>query len=83
MAEKQKVRIFFEFDRRDYDNVVFFIDTNIKDREDIEKVWNAMTSEEIILQKDSFALLGLSQRDMMALFVSIAIVWVEEKVKSK
>lgn len=83
MADNQKVKMVFEFDRKDYDNVCFFLGAEAKDQEVIEKAWEAMTSENVVLRSDSFSLLGLKPREMLALFVSFAFTSVEDKVKSK
>ena len=83
MADNQKVKMVFEFDRKDYDNVCFLLGADSKDKEDIEKTWEAMTSENVVLRSDSFSSLGLKPHEMFALFVSFAITSVEDKVKSK
>lgn len=83
MADNQKVRVVFEFDRKDYENVLFLLRTSDKDKDDVEKAWDAMTSEDVVLKSDSFASLGVSPREMLAMFVAGAVVSVENKAKSK
>lgn len=83
MAERQKVRVLFEFDRKDYDNCLFLLGMTDKDSEEIEKTWDVMLSEDVVLKSDTFKSLGIDPRDMLAMFVTAAIVKVEDKVKSK
>ena len=83
MADNQKVKVVFEFDRRDYENVLFLLGTNSNDKDEAEKAWMAMTSEDVILKSGSFALLGISPQEMLAMFVAAAVVTVENKVKQK
>lgn len=83
MADNQKVKVVFEFDRRDYENVLFLLGTNSNDKDEAEKAWMAMTSEDVILKSDSFASLGISPLEMLAMFVAAAVVTVENKVKQK
>lgn len=83
MEEKQKVKVVFEFDRKDYDNVLFLLGATNGDKDEIEKTWDTMLSEEVLLRSDSFASLGATPAEMLAMFVSFAITSVEDKVKSK
>lgn len=83
MEEKQKVKVVFEFDRKDYDNVLFLLGATNDDKDEIEKTWDTMVSEEVLLRSDSFASLGATPAEMLAMFVSFAITSVEDKVKSK
>lgn len=83
MADNQKVKVVFEIDRRDYENVLFLLGTNSNDKDEAEKAWMAMTSEDVILKSDSFASLGISPQEMLAMFVAAAVVTVENKVKQK
>jgi hypothetical protein len=83
MADNQKVKVIFEFDRRDYENVLFLIGATNQDTPEIEKTWDAMVSEDVVLKSDSFASLGATPAEMLAMFVSFAITSVEDKVKSK
>ena len=83
MADNQKVKVVFEFDRRDYENVLFLLGTNSNDKDEAEKAWMAMTSEDVILKSGSFASLGISPQEMLAMFVAAAVVTVENKVKQK
>lgn len=83
MADNQKVRVVFEFDRKDYENGLFLIGNSDRDKDEVEKVWEAMTSEDVVLESDLFAPLGVSPQKMLAIFVAGAVVSVENKVKSK
>ena len=82
MADNQKVRVVFEFDRKDYDNVLFLLGTNSHDKDEVEKVWDVMTSEDVILKRDSFASLGVTPKNMLAMFVAAAVIEVEDQVKA-
>ena len=83
MERNNKVRVVFEFDRKDYDNVLFLIGATGQEVDEIEKVWEMMTAEDVILHRNSFADLGATPAEMLAMFVSFAITSVEDKVKSK
>ena len=83
MADNQKVKVVFEFDRKDYDNVLFLLGTSSHDKDEVEKAWEVMTSEDVVLKSDSFASLGVSPQEMLAMFVAGAMVLVENKAKSK
>lgn len=81
-TDNQKVRVVFEFDRKDYDNVLFLLGTSSKDRDDVEKIWEVITSEDVILKSDSFASIGIKPQEMLAMFVSWAIATVEDQLKA-
>lgn len=82
MADNQKVRVVFEFDRKDYDNVLFLLGTSSHDKDEVEKAWEVMTSEDVILKSDSFVSLGVTPQEMLAMFVAGAVVTVEDQVKA-
>lgn len=82
MADNQKVRVVFEFDRKDYDNVLFLLGTSSHDRDEVEKAWEVMTSEDVILKSDSFASLGVTPQEMLTMFVAAALVTVKDQVKA-
>ncbi len=82
MEKNKKVRVVFEFDRKDYDNVVFLLGVNRTDDE-VERAWETMTTEEVALKSDSFATLGVSPQEMLAMFVVGAVIATEDKVKDK
>ena len=88
MADNQKVRVVFEFDRKpdrieveDY-YILFLLGTSSHDRDEVEKAWEVMTSEDVILKSDSFASLGVTPQEMLAMFVAGAVVTVEDQVKA-
>ncbi len=83
MEESKKVRVVFEFDRKDYDNVLFLLGAADQEIDEVEKIWEAMTSEDLILKRDSFASLGVAPQKMLAMFVTGAVVSVEDNVKSQ
>ena len=82
MEEKKKVRVVFEFDRKDYDNVVFLLGVNRTDDE-VERAWETMTTGEVALKSDSFATLGVTPQEMLAMFVAGAVIATEDKAKNK
>ncbi len=82
MADNQKVKVVFEFDRKDYDNVLFLLGTNSHNKDEVEIAWEVMTSEDVILKSDSFASLGITPQEMLAMFVAGAVITVEDQVKS-
>ena len=82
MADSQNVRVVFEFDRKDYDNVLFLLGMSSHDKDEVEKAWEVMTSEDVILKRDSFVSLGVTPQKMLAMFVAGAVVTVEGKVKA-
>ena len=81
-TDNQKVRVVFEFDRKDYDNVLFLLGTSSNDRDVLEKIWEVMTSEDVILKSDLFASIGIKPQDMLTMFVSWAMITVEDQVKA-
>ncbi len=83
VSEKKKVRMVFEFDRQDYEKVLFLTVANISDLHDAEAAWEAMTSEEIMINDAVFEVLGVSRRDTLALFVASAVLSVKNKVKAE
>ena len=81
MAEKQKVKVVFEFDRKDYENVLFLLDQ--EQDKDTEKVWEVITSEDVVISKEMLAKkFGISQKKVLALFASFAFVWAQKKIYS-
>lgn len=82
MADSQNVRVVFEFDRKDYDNVLFLLGTSSHDKDEVEKAWEVMTSEDVILKSDSFASLGVTPQEILAMFVAAAMIVVKDQVKA-
>ena len=81
MAEEQKVKVVFEFDRKDYENYLFLL--NQEPDEETEQAWDVMTSEEVIISKELIARnLGKSKKELLVIFASLAVSWAEEKIKS-
>lgn len=70
----EKVKLVFEFDRKDYENVLFMLDVNYKDNEEIEKIWDKLKGKEIALPADEIAKqFELPQSHIIAMFVSFAV----------
>lgn len=82
MEEQQKVKVVFEFDRKDYENVLFLLDQ--EQDKDTEKAWEVMTSEEVIISKEMLAKkFEISQKEVLAMFASFAIMWAQKKMDSE
>lgn len=81
MAEEQKVKVVFEFDRKDYENVLFLLDQ--EQDKDTENVWEVITSEDVVISKEMIAKkFGISQKEVLAMFASFAIMWAQKKIYS-
>lgn len=81
MAEEQKVKVVFEFDRKDYENVLLLLDQ--EQDKDTENVWEVITSEDVVISKEMLAKkFGISQKEVLAMFVSFAIMWAQKKIYS-
>ena len=79
--EEERVKVLFEFDRKDYENYLFLL--NQEPDEETEQAWDVMTSEEIIISKELIARnLGKSKKELLVVFASLAVTWAEEKIKS-
>lgn len=83
MEDGKKVRVVFEFDRKDYDNVLFLLGAADHKINEIEKIWEVLTSEEVVLKRDSFVPLDVSPQEVLAIFITGAVITVEDKVKTK
>lgn len=82
MEEQQKVKVVFEFDRKDYENVLFLLDQ--EQDKDTEKAWEVMTSEEVVISKEMLAKkFEISQKEVLAMFASFAIMWAQKKMDSE
>lgn len=81
MAEEQKVKVVFEFDRKDYENVLFLLDQ--EQDKDTENVWEVITSEDVVISKEMLAKkFGISQKEVLVMFASFAIMWAQKKIYS-
>jgi hypothetical protein len=79
MAEEQKVRVVFEFDRKDYENVLFLLDEQMDNNS--EKAWEVMTREDVGVSKEMVAkMFGMKQKAVLAMFISIAVLWAKDKI---
>lgn len=79
MSKEKKVKVVFEFDRKDYENYLFLIDQNTD--KDTEKIWDAMISDDILLSKEILSRhIGISQKESLAMFVSVAVLAVKNKI---
>lgn len=80
MAEEQKVKVVFEFNKDDYNKYLFLIDQ--EPDKDTEKAWEVMMKEGINLSTSSIAKnIGISQKEALAMFVALAVMEVKDKVK--
>lgn len=78
MDKEQKVQVVFEFDRSEYDALLFLMNTR-KDKE-TEAIWEEMTKEPVIAQTENF---GDQEQAIKLAVISMAIVSVEDKVKKQ
>lgn len=77
--EEQKVKVVFEFDRKDYENVLFLLDQ--KQDKDTEQAWEAMTSEDVSVSREMIAKkFQMSQKEVLVMFASIALMWAQDKI---
>lgn len=77
--EEQKVKVVFEFDRKDYENVLFLLDQ--EQDKDTEKVWEVITSEDVVISKEMLAKkFQMPQKDVLVMFVSIALMSAQDKI---
>lgn len=77
--EEQKVKVVFEFDRKDYENVLFLLDQ--KQDKDTEQAWETMISEDVVVSREMIAKkFQMPQKDVLAMFVSIALMSVQDKI---
>lgn len=80
MAEEEKVKVVFEFNKDDYNKYLFLIDQ--EPDKDTEKAWEVMMKEGINLSTSSIAKnIGISQKEALAMFVALAVMEVKYKVK--
>lgn len=77
--EEQKVKVVFEFDRKDYENVLFLLDQ--KQDKDTEQAWEAMISEDVAVSREMIAKkFQMSQKEVLVIFASIALMWAQDKI---
>lgn len=78
--EEERVKVVFEFNKDDYNKYLFLIDQ--EPDKDTDKAWEFMVKEGVNLSTSSTAKnLGVSQKEALAMFVSLAIMEVKDKVK--
>ena len=76
---EQKVKVVFEFDRKDYENVLFLLDQ--KQDKDTEQAWETMISEEVSVSSEMIAKkFQMSQKEVLVIFASIALMWAQDKI---
>ena len=77
--EQQKVKVVFEFDRKDYENVLFLLDQ--KQDKDTEQAWETMISEDVVVSREMIAKkFQMSQKEVLVMFASIALMWAQDKI---
>lgn len=78
--EEERVKVVLEFDKDDYNKYLFQIYQ--EPNKDTDKVWDAMVKEGINLSMNSVArIFGVSRKKALEIFISMAIMDVEDKVK--
>lgn len=79
MAEDKKVKIVFEFDRKDYENYLFLI--NETNKEDVERLWQIMVSEDVILDIEELSKhMRMNPQIVSALCVAASVLSVKDKI---
>lgn len=79
MVEDKKVKIVFEFDRKDYDNYLFLI--NETKAEDVERLWQIMVSEDVILDIEELSKhMRMNPKIVSALCVAASVLSVKDKL---
>ena len=77
--EEQKVKVVFEFDRKDYENVLFLLDQ--KQDKDTEQAWETMISEDVVVSREMIAKkFQMPQKDVLVMFVSMALMSAQDKI---
>ena len=78
--EEERVKVVFEFNKDDYNKYLFLIDQDSD--KDTDKAWEVMVKKGINLSTASIAKnIGISQKEALAMFVSLAVMEVKDKVK--
>lgn len=78
--EEERVKVVFEFNKDDYNKYLFLID--LEPGKDTDKAWEVMVKKGINLSTASIAKnIGISQKEALAMFVSLAVIEVKDKVK--
>lgn len=78
--EEERVKVVFEFDKDDYNKYLFLIDQ--EPDKDTDKAWDVMVKEGVTLSTNLVAKnIGISSKEVLALFISMAVMAVKDKVK--
>ena len=78
--EEERVKVVFEFDKDDYNKYLFLIDQ--EPDKDTDKAWDVMVKEGVTLSTTSVAKnFGISNKEALAIFISMAVMAVKDKVK--
>ena len=77
--EEERVKVVFEFDKDDYNKYLFLIDQ--EPDKDTDKAWDVMVKEGVNLSTNLVAKnIGISSKEVLALFISMAVMAVKDKV---
>ena len=77
--EEERVKVVFEFDKDDYNKYLFLIDQ--EPDKDTDKAWDVMVKEGVTLSTNLVAKnIGISSKEVLALFISMAVMAVKDKV---
>lgn len=70
---KEKVKVVFEFDKKDYENVLFLMDR--ENDAHSKEFWNVMSERDVVLSLDYISeQTGQKKRELLLFMVSIAII---------
>ena len=77
--EEERVKVVFEFDKDDYNKCLFLIDH--EPDKDTDKAWDVMVKEGVTLSTTSVSKnFGISNKEALAMFISMAVMAVKDKV---
>ena len=78
--EEERVKVVFEFNKDEYNKYLFLIDQ--EPDKDTDKAWDVMIKEGVNLSTTSVAKnFGISNKEALAIFISMAVMAVKDKVK--
>lgn len=77
---EQKVKLSFEFGRKDYEHILYLLD--LEKDPDVERFWNAMVEKEVEIPLEFLAeQTGVKKSAVLLSFVAVAMEAVKGKIK--
>lgn len=78
---EEKVKVVFEFDKKDYENVLFLMDQ--ENDVYLKEYWDVMSERDVVLSLDYISeQTGQKKRELLLFMVSIAIIMVKKRYNS-